>query len=270
MTPTLHNPLQQRLATGGLGLALIVQKAGSADIALAAQACGYDALSIDLEHSVLGEHAAAQICLAALGAGIAPLVRVPSQDPHFANRVLDAGALGVIVPHVENAQQARAVAAACRFAPQGQRSATYRWPHWRYREVSPVQARAGLDAATTVIVMLESPQAIERADEIAEVPGVDILHVGTVDLCDAMGIAGAQDDPRVMAALEHVAAACRRHGKVAGAGGIGGRPALVAKAVAAGVRFVTAGIEWDLMVNAIGQRAQDLRNFDNTALPGAD
>ena len=270
MTPVIHNPLQARLARGGLGLALIVQKAGSADIALAAQACGYDALSIDLEHSVLGEQAATQISLAALGAGIAPLVRVPSQDAHFANRVLDAGALGVIVPHVETAQQAREVAAACRFAPHGQRSATYRWPHWRYRDVPPVQARAGLDAATTVVVMLESPQAIERADEIAAVPGVDILHVGTVDLCDAMGMPGAQDDPRVMAALGRVADACRRHGKVAGAGGLGGQPALLQQAVARGVRFITAGIEWDLMVTAIGQRAQTLRHFDNTAPQGAD
>lgn len=109
-------------AAGRLGLALIVQKAACVDIAVAAQSCGFDALSIDLEHSVIPEHAAAQIGITALHAGITPLVRLPSHEAHVANRMLDAGALGVIAPHVESAEEARAVVAACKFAPEGTRS----------------------------------------------------------------------------------------------------------------------------------------------------
>ena len=90
--PLLRNPLAETLAAGGLGVALIVQKVHSVDIALAAKACGCDALSVDLEHSVIPESAAAQICVTSLHAGVTPLVRVPSLDGHYANRLLDAGA----------------------------------------------------------------------------------------------------------------------------------------------------------------------------------
>jgi 2-keto-3-deoxy-L-rhamnonate aldolase RhmA len=262
-TPRLRNPLAETLAAGRLGLALIVQKTASADIAVAAPGCGFDALSIDLEHSVIAEAAVAQICLTALHTGVTPLVRVPAHDTQCANRMLDAGALGIIAPHVETADDARAIVAACKFAPRGTRSATYTWPHFGYQSHEPAAARAALDAATTVVVMLETPQAIERADEIAAVPGVDIVHVGSVDLCDALGIPGRVDDPRVTACFERVIAACRTHGKVAGIGGVAGSPAVAKRVVAMGARFITAGIDWDLMLGAARQRVQALRQLEH-------
>jgi 2-keto-3-deoxy-L-rhamnonate aldolase RhmA len=259
MTIHLRNPLAETLAAGRLGLALIVQKATCVDIALAAQSCGFDALSADLEHSVIPEAAAAQICITALHAGVTPLVRVPAHDTQCANRMLDAGALGIIAPHVESADEARAIVSACKFAPRGTRSATDTWPHFGYRSHEAVAARAALDAATTVVVMLETPQAVERADQIAAVPGVDIVHVGTVDLCDALGIPGRIDDARVTACLERVIAACRALGKVAGIGGVAGSPEVVKRVVALGARFLTAGIDWDFMLSAARQRVQALR-----------
>jgi len=261
VTLTLRNPLAETLAAGHLGLALIVQKTTCVDIAVAAPGCGFDALSIDLEHSVIPEAAAAQICLAALHSGITPLVRVPAHDAHYANRMLDAGALGVIAPHVESAEEARAIVAACKFAPRGTRSATYTWPHFGYRAHDAVAARAALDAATTVVVMLESPQAIERAADIAALPGVDIVHVGAVDLCDALGIPGWIDDARAIACFERVIAACKANGKVAGIGGVAGRPDVARRVVAMGARFLTAGIDWDLMLGAARQRVAALREL---------
>ena len=264
--PLLRNPLAQTLAAGGLGVALIVQKIQSVDMALAARACGCDALSIDLEHSVIPESAAAQICVTALHAGVTPLVRVPSLDGHYANRLLDAGALGVIAPHVGSAEAAKSVVAACKFAPLGERSAAGNWPHVNYRPGHDARAlRAAFNAATTVVVMLESPEAIERADEIAAVPGVDILHVGTVDLCDALGRPAEYAHPEVMACHERVIRACQRHGKVAGAGGLAHTPALVRQVVEMGARFVTAGVEWDLMMAGVRQRVGSLRQWDVTA-----
>jgi 2-keto-3-deoxy-L-rhamnonate aldolase RhmA len=262
MTPVLHNPLKETLAAGRLGLALIVQKSACVDIATAAPGCGFDALSIDLEHSVIPEGVAAQICVTALACGVTPLVRVPSHEPHAINRILDCGALGVIAPHVESADEARAIVAACRFAPHGRRSVSYHYPHFGYRSGADAGAeRAALDAATTVVVMLESPQAIEHADAIAAVPGVDIVHIGTLDLCDALGIPGRVDDPRVLACFERVIAACRKHGKVAGIGGVGGNAALARRVVDLGARFLTAGIDWDLMLGAARQRVAALRTL---------
>ncbi len=263
MLTSLRNPLADTLRGGGVGLALIVQKSATVDVAIGAKSCGFDALSIDLEHSVIPESAAAQIAVTALQCGITPLVRVPNHDPAVANRLLDAGALGIIAPHVESAEQARAIVAACRFAPRGTRSASYLYPHLGYRDVDAAQCRQLLDAATTVVVMLESPEAIEQADAIAAVPGVDIVHVGGVDLSDALGIPGRTDDPRVFAAFERVIDACRRHGKVAGAGGVGGNLELAGRVIKRGARFITAGIDWDLMLGAARRRVDSLRTLEH-------
>jgi 2-keto-3-deoxy-L-rhamnonate aldolase RhmA len=260
--PILRNPLQETLAAGKLALAIIVKQVATVDIALAAKSCGYDAINVDLEHSVISESAAAQICIAALGAGITPLVRVPAHDAHYANRILDAGALGIVAPHVNSAEEARAVVRACRFAPLGERSVAGSWPHLGYQSYPADQVRKLFNDRTTVIVMLETPQAVERADEIAAVPGVDILHIGSTDLCDALGIPGRFDDPAIARSFEKVIAACRKHGKHAGAGGLGSAPEVMQNVVRMGVRFVTAGNEWAFMLAAAKQRAAMLRKLE--------
>jgi len=253
--PVLRNPLAESLAAGRLGLALMVQKVQSVDIALAARSCGFDAINIDLEHSVIPDYAAAQICVTALQCGVTPLVRVPSHEGHHAGRLLDAGACGIVAPHVTTADEARAIVQACRFAPLGQRSVAGSWPHLGYRNWPAEDVRRVFNAATMVVVMLETPEAIANADAIASVPGVDILHVGSTDLCEAMGMPGRFGDPALERSFSQVVAACRRHGKVAGAGGLAGTPDVMRTMVRMGVRFVTAGIEWDFMMAAARQRA---------------
>lgn len=259
---TLRNPLAECLAAGRLALAMIVQKVPSSDIALAAQSCGFDALSVDLEHSVISEAQAAQISIAAQGAGVTPLVRVGGHDPHAIGRVLDAGAFGIIAPHVESADEARAIVAACRFAPLGSRSASYHWPQFGYRSLDPQAMRSALNAAVTVVVMLESPQAIARAEAIAAVPGVDIVHIGALDLSDALGTPGRVDTPEMLACFERVIDACRRHGKTAGIGAVAGNPALAQRLVSRGVRFLTAGVDWDFLLAAARNRVQSLRALE--------
>lgn len=261
--PQLRNPLTEILAQGHLGLALIVQKSATVDIALAARRCGFDALYVDLEHGVIPEAAAAQVCIAALLAGVTPLVRLPNHAPDVVGRMLDAGALGVIAPHVSTAEEARAIASACRFSPAGNRSVSYHWPHLFYdTSYEATAVHAAFNAAATVIVMLESPQAIEQADSIAAVPGVDILHVGSIDLADSLGIPSDLENPRMLVCYDQVIDACRRHGKVAGIGGAGGRPAVAKYAYAKGARFLTAGIDWDLLLQAASQRVQSLRQLE--------
>lgn len=259
VTTPLRNPLAETLRAGGLGLAMINRHARGVEIAVAAASCGFDAIYLDLEHTALAEADAAQISIAALQCGITPLVRLPSHDAYGACRVLDAGALGVIVPHVETAEQAQAMVQACRFAPLGRRSVAGNWPHLAYRQTAPDEARRLIDASTMVVVMLETPQAIAQADAIAAVPGVDILHVGSTDLCEAMDIPGRFDDPALLRSFERVVAACRAHGKFAGAGGLAQAPQVMQQVLRAGVRFASAGNEWDFMLSAARQRVASLR-----------
>ena len=259
--PVLRNPLAESLRAGRLGISVIVKQVQSVDIALAARSCGFDAINIDLEHSVIPEAAAAQMCVMALQAGITPLVRIPSHDGHYANRILDAGALGVVVPHVGSAEEAHAIVQACRFAPLGRRSVAGAWPHFGYQVWPAADARRALNAGTMVIVMLETPEAVERADEIAAVPGVDILHVGATDLSDALGMPGQFADAAITRSFERVVGACRSHGKFAGAGGLASAPDVMRKMVGLGVRFVTAGSEWEFMLTAMRERAGALRQL---------
>ena len=146
---------------------------------------------------MISEAAAAQICITAQNVGITPIVRIPSHDGYYANRILDAGAMGVVAPHVNSAEEARAIVKACKFAPFGERSVAGNWPQLGFQSYPADQVRRLLNETTTVIVMLETPEAVEHAEEIAAVPGVDILHIGTTDLCDAMGKPGKFADPAV-------------------------------------------------------------------------
>lgn len=257
--PLLRNPLLERLAGGDLALAMIVKQCRTADIAVAAHSCGYDAIYVDLEHSVIPEEAAAQICITAYALGITPVVRVPSLDPHYAARLLDAGAMGIVFPHIDNADEATRAVKACRFAPEGERSVAGAWPQLGYRGWPADQVRQAFNRSVTVICMLETPEAVANAESIAAVPGVDILHIGSNDLCDALGIPGQFEHIQIDAAYQSVVAACRQYGKFAGAGGLGGNPAVAQKAIARGVRFITAGNDWAFMLGAARQRATMLR-----------
>lgn len=95
---TIVNPLAERLRSGGIGLSLMIKHARTVDIALAAKTCGFDALYFDLQHSTVPEDAVAQISAAAVQAGITPLVRIPERGYGTALRLLDGGALGIVVP----------------------------------------------------------------------------------------------------------------------------------------------------------------------------
>ena len=112
---------------------------------------------------------------------------------------------------------------AYRFAPLGQRSIAGGYPQFGFAAASATEVVTALNDATLVVVMLETPQAIENADKIAAVPGIDALLMGTNDLCLEMGIPGQIDIARVVAAVDTVVAACRKHGKWPGLGGVYGK-----------------------------------------------
>ena len=145
--------------------------------------------------------------------GITPIVRVPGFEHHLATRALDGGALGIVVPHVDDLKTAKQMASNCRYP-------TY-WPSLNdgcaaasqlVRHPIGEMAEA-VNAATLLILMIETPQAVENADVIAAVEGVDVLLIGTNDLCMEMGIPGQFDHPDVGAAYDKVIAACHKHGK---------------------------------------------------------
>jgi 2-keto-3-deoxy-L-rhamnonate aldolase RhmA len=106
--------------------------------------------------------------------------------------------------------------------------------------------------------MIETPRAVENAEKIAAVPGIDALLMGTNDLCLEMGIPGQLDDERVVAAIDTVIAACKKHGKWPGLGGVYGKE-LLKRYIARGMRLILAGNDISLLLNAAQEQAGFVR-----------
>lgn len=253
-----RNPARERLAKGELSLGMGLRLARTADIGRIMRSCGYDWLFIDLEHGTLSLDGASQIAVAALDAGIAPLVRVPAGQYDMATRALDGGAWGIVMPHVDTPEQAADIVAHLKYPPAGHRSVVGGLAHFGYQPVNVGEASRIINDNLLVTVMIETPTAVANADKIAAVPGVDVLLIGTNDLAMEMGIPGQLGHADIGGAYEAVIAACRRHGKWPGMGGVYGEE-LMKRYVDMGMRMILSGNDLPTLMAGATQRSIFLR-----------
>lgn len=205
----MKDTLKQRLAAGETIVGTFV-KTPSPIVVEVLALTDLDCLCLDAEHAPFDRLAIDHAVLAARAGGMEVLVRIPAVTPEHVLNALDCGATGVVAPHIRSAAEARALVAMARYGPGGRgyagssRAAGY--------TTRPMAAHlAGSAARTVVVAQIEDPEAVEAIDDIAAVPGVDALFVGRVDLTVAYG-ADSQDDALVVAAVEAICAAGRRHG----------------------------------------------------------
>ena len=253
------NRMQEKLARGNVALCMATRLARTAEIGMIAEACGFDALFVDMEHTTVTLETASQICIAALPVGVTPLVRIPGHAFHDATRLLDMGAQGIICPNVSTRDEALAFADACRFPPVGNRSVGGVGALQGYHPTPLGEVNAQGNAATTLIPMIETPDGVANADAIAAVPGIDILLIGSNDLCTAMGIPGELKHPKLRAAYESVAKACAAHKKILGIGGIRNDVAHVAEIIKLGARFVITASDVQYLMKAARDEVAALR-----------
>ena len=248
------NVARERLAQGGLAIGMGVRAVRGIEIARLMKTAGYDFLFIDLEHGSMSVDTASMISVAALDAGICPLVRVPHDELPLAARCLDGGALGIVRPHVDSVEEARAMVDAFRFPPIGHRSIGGAYPQFGFGPAPVGEVVSQLNEQTLLVAMIETPRAVEQAEAIAAVPGIDVLLMGTNDLCLEWGIPGQLEHDKVVGAMDTVVAACRKHGKWPGLGGVYGRE-LMQRYIGRGMRFVLAGNDISLLLNAAQEQA---------------
>ena len=256
----IENLAQQRLQSGELSLGIGLRQARTVDIGKIMKTCGFDWLFIDMEHGSMSVDDTVQISVAASDAGITPIVRVPGFQHFHATRVLDGGAMGVVFPHVDSAETAKELASFCRYPPRGRRSVVGALPQIDFGSIPVSEATEAINDAILVVIMLESPEAIENVDAIAAVEEVDVLLVGTGDLTMEMGIPGQVDSPKILSAYEKVISACRAHGKYPGLGGVY-QPDLMERYIGMGMRFILSTNDLAMMMQASTQRATFLRNL---------
>lgn len=254
----LTNPVKQRMQAGEAALGLSVRLARSPDIARIAKATGHDFLFIDVQHSIFNLETIIGIAHTALAIGVAPVVRVRGIDDPDVSLLLDNGVSGIVFPDVNSAEEARRAVARCRFPPVGARSVSGGYPQFDYRSTPISEAVPALDRATLVVCMIETAQGLAALEEIAAVPGVDVIHVGANDLLVSLGKPGRFDDPAVTEAMDRAIAAAAASGIHAGCGG-NRDVARQAAAIRRGVRFVTTQTDIGFLTAAAGQWTSGLR-----------
>ena len=258
---TVPNHALRNLRAGKLAIGLGVRNARTVDIAQIARTSGFDWLFIDCEHSSMDLDTAAQISSASLAVGVTPIVRVGGFEHWLASRHLDNGAQGIVFPHVDSALEAKRVAGHCRFPPVGKRSMGGGLQQVGFASLPIGEVARIVNEETLVVVMIESPQGVANADEIAAVPGVDALLIGTNDLCFELGIPGQFSDPRVAEAYQKVISACRKHGKFPGMGGMY-TPELLERHIGMGAQLILSGSDFSLLMQAGAARATLVRGFE--------
>jgi 4-hydroxy-2-oxoheptanedioate aldolase len=187
-----------------------------------------------MQHGTIGYEAALGMIQAISGRGCVPIVRVRANDSAMIGQMLDAGAAGVVIPMVNSPEEARQAVFACRYPPIGTRS------------YGPIRAAVTfgsrdpkvLDQAICA-VMVETAAGLESLNEIARVPGLDVVYAGPSDLAMALGLPPGyeHEDPAHRDAIEAVLQACEKHGVIPGIHCDGG--AMASRRIAQGFRMVT-------------------------------
>jgi 4-hydroxy-2-oxoheptanedioate aldolase len=208
---------------------------------------GWDSLTVDMQHGWHDYHSMV-LCLQAMQAsGVTPMVRVPGNDPSIIGKALDAGAMGIICPMINSAEDARALVDACRYRPQGSRS----WGPVRAAMYgTPLDYFRAANGSVLVISMIETREAVERLDAILEVPGLDAVYIGPSDLAITYGLEPSNDreEPEMLAIYARILQEAARRGIVAGIHNASGQYA--ARMIAMGFRLVTLTNDLGLMMQA--------------------
>lgn len=248
------NQMMEKLAEGNtaLGAWLMMREPL---VALAAANLDYDYLCIDMQHGVHDYSDVIGLLQASARSSATPIARTPANEPGIVGRLLDAGALGIIFPMINTAEQARSAVASCRFAPEGSRS------------MGPVGAMTlhGSDYfrksndVVSVIPMIETAEAVTNLDEILAVAGVDTIYVGPSDLALSLGLGPGLDneDPAFVEAIDAIIAGCDKHGVVAG---MHCSPELAEKRFQQGFRMLSVGHDFGPMMSALSKDLKSSRS----------
>jgi 4-hydroxy-2-oxoheptanedioate aldolase len=222
---------------------------------------GFDWLCIDMQHGVI-DYPDAVAMLRAIGTTDSiPFVRVPWNEQGIIGKVLDAGAYGVIVPMVNSRAEAEAAVAACRYAPAGRRS----YGPNRVTYYAGADYFKHADEQVACIPMIETRQALGSLDDILSVPGIDAVYVGPADMSITLGLEPRMDNAgEFHKARGAIAAACARHGVVAG---IHANAQLAAGHAEAGYQMITVAGDVGGMARAGHQDLQAVREIRKANLP---
>jgi len=245
------NAVKKTLAAGGPALGSMVFEFFTPGMPRILANAGAEFALYCMEHTGAGYETLKPQFALCRALGVVPLVRVPGTEYDFIARALDSGALGVMVPLVDDAEQARFIVSCTRYPPEGRRGAAFGFAHDDYEGGDVVEKMRMIHARTLVIAMIETARGLENVEAIAAVPGVDVLWLGHFDLTNFLGIPGDFQHPKYKDALKRIVSAARKNGKAAGY--MAADDALGREYLGHGFRMIATGTDQGMLQAAIGR-----------------
>ena len=210
------NQVKKTLRDGGLTIGTMVFEFNTTGIGRLAAASGAEFVLFDMEHTGWSIETIRTLLATTVAANIVPLVRIPATDYQFVARVLDMGAMGIMVPMVQDAEQASNLVQYAKYPPLGRRGGAFGVSHDNYESGDTVVKMTSANDETLLIAQIETVTGLENVEQIAAVDGIDVLWIGQTDLSNSMGIPGQFEHPDFQAAVDRIVSVCRAAGKAAG------------------------------------------------------
>jgi 2-keto-3-deoxy-L-rhamnonate aldolase RhmA len=210
-----ENAIKRTLEAGGTVLGMMCAEFSTTGISRVVDAAAADFVLFDMEHTGWSIETIKGLLAASRGSRCTPLVRVSTLERHLISRPLDLGALGVMVPMVESAEQARRIVDLARFPPQGSRGVGVYYPD-EIESTGLPDTLEHMNANQFLIAQIETVAGVEHAAEIIAVDGIDILWIGHFDLTTSLGVPGQFGHPLHVEAVDGVFAAANAVGKPVG------------------------------------------------------
>ena len=248
------NPLKDKLLRGENSFGLFAFEFFTPGLAQIAREAGAEFVLLDMEHSGAGIDTIKQQVAYCRGLDVIPLVRVPTYQYQFVARALDVGALGVMLPMVETAEQARDIVSWTRYPPAGRRGAVLGAAHDDYTGGVPREKLERANQRCFLMLQIETEVGLENVEEIAAVPGVDCLCIGFMDLSSFLGVPGEFQHPTYLAAVDRIVQAAKKHRRVLAVAAP--TEAFAKEYLARGFQLIFFGPDVSLLQSALSQRIQ--------------
>jgi 4-hydroxy-2-oxoheptanedioate aldolase len=212
-----ENKVKRALKEGKVTLGTLVDFVRTPAIATMMKAIGFSWIIIDSEHSGFSMETIADITQMARGVDLVPIVRVPTQhyDPIY--RYLDIGAMGLLIPRIEERRVLERIVRETKYYPLGERGMSPHNAHSDFKKWKNIlEDTARLNEETMLVLLIESKKAVDNLEDMLQVKGVDVCHVGVFDLSQSLGLTGDIHHPEVTACIEHVIQVCKKMGVAPG------------------------------------------------------
>jgi 2-keto-3-deoxy-L-rhamnonate aldolase RhmA len=253
----IANSVKQALQNGRVQIGTWVTTLRSPQLPQILRSAGFDFIYDDMEHSGFSIETVGDLCSVAIAHGLIPIVRPPAKLPHLLTRPLEVGGMGLLLPHVDTAEEAREAVRAVKFPPLGARGFNVQTVHSGFKAADPKEYARAANEATLLIVQIESRQGMRNLNRILDVDGIDGAVIGRGDLSADLGLIGQTNHPQVVRHVETMIAACQRHQKI---------PGLLVPDLASATHWIDRGIrlvpysnEVSLLMNSATQAITQLR-----------